>query len=205
MSAQEVLLKNFQNNLQRSRDFIRLADFYEFRNKLRKMMREPMIRRIERRLGSAEEYSFVDQLVEKRFLPFAERLKRLYEAGCPQILVYSVSCLEDYLREICSLYGKPIGKESLQSVKGIERIFGEGVFKRRKKLKIEMAVIFEIRHVIVHKGGRIDKNAIQKVNAVAQSKFWDESMKSSDVRSLLDSKRLKHYIQTLEKFATIVM
>jgi hypothetical protein len=68
-----------------------------------------------------------------------------------------------------------------------------------------MNEIFQIRHLIVHKRGKIDREAIDKVNRAAQSKYWLESMENKNVTSLLDAGKLKHYVETLEKIARIVI
>jgi hypothetical protein len=130
VNTKEALLKNLRDNLQRSKDFIRVATVYESRAKLRKTLRQPIVQRIRKGLGKVEDHSFANLLVEKRFLPFAEHLKGLYEAGCPQVLVYSVSCFEDFVREFCSMQRISIDKrDSLQCVKTIEEKFGESCFQ----------------------------------------------------------------------------
>jgi len=145
--------------------------------------------------------NFIIDYWEKQLAPFIEsQVKKLYELGLPQTLVFIVSCLEAYLKDNYSLITSNEVKKSLLNIKNIQRTYGRlikgDILGGDEELRKDLEEIFQKRHVIVHNGGIIDKKAREKVEK------WDDSMIGQQVT--LNSHVVEEHLARIEEFVALV-
>lgn len=145
--------------------------------------------------------NFITDYWEKQLVPFMEsQVKKLYELGLPQTLVFIVSCLEAYLKDNYLLITGNEVKKSLLNTKNIRRTYGclvkGDILGGDEELRKDLEEIFQKRHVIIHNGGIIDEQACDKVEK------WDESM--IDQQVTLNSRVVEEHLARIEEFVTLV-
>lgn len=125
---------------------------------------------------------------------------RLYEMSLSLSLVYTISCLEKFLRNTYLELGFNIEKKDrgiFSSPKEFLKRLSKriGVDYQPDDLAKRVEAIFQKRHIIVHRDGLIDKDAygIFKQAKIDEGNIGD--------RLILDSKKLKDDVSYIKKFA----
>ena len=192
----------FNNNIERATKFLQLAELKELRERLSL----PIIKQIR----------LIRQVIEKR-------TSEMYEVGLPQVLVYSVSCLEAYLKDYYYFTLKKIGIEYQETrfwwndiLQKYEDLV-EDIFEGNKELLFDVEEIREKRHVVIHNSGIVDSEAIKRIiknvnnkkkysslqKQITQHKIREwESMENEKLS--LESKIIENDIKTIKRFVELI-
>jgi len=134
-----------------------------------------------------------------------ERSERIYELVLPQIIVFGVSSLDAFLKEKYKQkkgkeYGK--GNRAFQKADTIRKALGKcikgDIFAGDENLKEDLQKVFDKRHVIAHRAGRIDDKYYDKY---CKGKGFDVSWVRKKLP--LKSKEVENDLAIIEKFGEI--
>jgi len=188
-------LRDFEENILKAKEFIGLATLKEITKLVDNISEELENRRI---LPILPRVGILPSFKEIRGV-LKETTDKIYEVGLPQVLVYAVSCLEAFLKDLYVL-------QAQSNVEILER-FPEDAYRIRQEfskiikgdalngdntLAYNMQAVFQKRHVIVHKAGIIDEKSCEKA-------LWEKSLVGTKLK--LTSTIVNEDIETINKFA----